>query len=192
MLLVFAAVQDVGAADRSQWVWSKSWTEMQLRKRFPGATVTCSAVGPATREAGYNAYAEFACGVVLAHGSPYVLVIKPRSKAAWTTLSIRKTALPTTKAEPAGVGSGTERTYRGTGKVNSIASESLDGSLIVLEDGSRWLVSPVARYATVLWRVGDRIAVLTGTEPGYRYQLIDARDGSSASASFLGSGQDER
>jgi hypothetical protein len=114
-------------------------------------------------------------------------VIKPRSKAAWTTLSIRKTALPTTAAAADTSASGVERTYRGTGKVHSIASESLDGSSIVLDDGSRWLVNPVARYATVLWHVADRIAVLTGNEPGYGYQLIDARDGSSAPARFLGS-----
>jgi hypothetical protein len=114
-------------------------------------------------------------------------VIKPRSRAAWTTLSIRKTALPTTTIEAAGAASGTKRTYRGTDKVHSIASESLDGSSIVLDDGSRWLVSPVGSYATVLWRVADRLTVLTGNVSGYPYQLIDVRDGSSAPARFLGS-----
>jgi hypothetical protein len=187
MLLTLLVVQVGAAADRSQWVWSKSWTELQLRKRFPGATVTCSAVGPPTREAGYNAYAELACGVALAHGSPYVLVIKPRSRAAWTTLSIRKTAIPTIAGEGAGAGSGAGQSYRGTDKVHSIASESLDGSLIVLDDGSRWLAAPVAQYATVLWHIADRIAVLKGNDPVYRYQLVDSRDGSSASARFLGS-----
>jgi len=188
MLLALAVAQvGVGSAtERSQWVWSKSWTEMQVRKRFPGATVTCSAVGPATRQTGYNAYVEFACGVTLAHGSPYVLVIKPRSRAAWTTLSIRKTALPTIGGET-GAPLGAKRAYRGTTKVHSIASESLDGSVIVLEDGSRWLVSPIGTYTTVLWRLTDRITALPGNDPGYPYQLVDARDGSSSSARFLGS-----
>jgi hypothetical protein len=185
MLLALSVVQVAAAADNSQWVWSKSWTEMQVQKRFPGATVTCSAVGPPSRQTGYNAYAEFACGVTLAHGSPYVLVIKPRSRAAWTTLSIRKTALPTIGGDTGNV-SGPARAYGGTAKVHSIASESLDGSLIVLEDGSRWLVSPIGSYTTVLWRLADRLTVLAGNDPGYRYQLVNARDGSSASARFLG------
>ena len=187
MLPALAVVQVGAATERSQWVWSKSWAELQLRKRFPGATVTCSAVGPPTRQTSYNAYIEFACGVALAHGSPYVLVIKPRSRAAWTTLSIRKTALPTTTSEAAGAVSGAKRTYRGTDKVHSIASESLDGSAIVLDDGSRWLVTPVGSYATVLWHLADRITVLTGNVSGYPYQLFDARDGSSAPARYLGS-----
>jgi hypothetical protein len=159
---------------------------MQVRKRFPGATVTCSAVGPATRQTGYNAYTEFACGVTLAHGSPYVLVIKPRSRAAWTTLSIRMTALPTIGGET-GAPVGSKRAYRGTTTVHSIASESLDGSVIVLEDSSRWLVNPLGTYTTVLWRLADRITVLPGNDPGYPYQLVNARDGSSSSARFLGS-----
>jgi hypothetical protein len=100
-------------------------------------------------------------------------------------LSIRKTALPTMEAE-ANLPSGAERTYRGVAKVHSIASESLDGSVIVLEDGSRWLVSPIGTYTTVLWRLADQLTVLSGNDPGYPYQLIDARDGSSSSARFLG------
>jgi hypothetical protein len=186
ILLALATVQAGGATDRSQWVWSKSWTETQLQKRFPGATVTCTAVGPATREKGYNTYAEFACAVALAHGTPYVLVIKPRSRAAWTTLSIRQTALPTTAAAVVRA-SGPERAYKGTARVHAIASESLDGSSIVLDDGSRWLVSPVSQYTTVLWRNADRITILAANVPGYPYQLLNARDGSSASARFLGS-----
>src|SRR5262249_8251691 len=109
------------------------------------------------------------------------------SRAAWTTLSIRKTALPTTPGAEVGAAGSAERTYRGTAKVHTIASESLDGSLIVLDDGSRWLVSPVAQYTTVLWRGADNIAVLTGNDLGYRYQLLDSRDGSAAPARFLGS-----
>jgi hypothetical protein len=187
MLVTLAFVGVGAAADRSQWVWSKSWTVLQVQKRFPGATVTCSPVGPGTRQKGYNAYTEFACGVVLAHGAPYVLVIKPRSRAAWTTLSIRKTALPTTSAVAAGAASDAKRTYGGAARVHAIASESLDGSQVVLDDGSRWLVSPVGAYTTVLWHVADRITVLTGNFPGYPYQLLNARDGSSAPARFLGS-----
>jgi hypothetical protein len=188
MLVSLAVVQVGAAAGPSQWVWSKSWTEMQFRKRFPGATVTCSAVGPASRVSNYNAYSEFACGVTLARGSPYLLVIRPRSRAAWTVLSIRKTALPMTAAEMggSGPGSGAGGVYRGTAKVHSIESESLDGSLLVLDDGSRWLVNPVGSYTTVLWRIGDRLVILKGNDPVYRYQLVDARDNSTALARFLG------
>jgi hypothetical protein len=102
-------------------------------------------------------------------------------------LSIRKTALPTTTTEAAGAVSGAKRPYGGAAKVHAIASESLDGSTIVLDDGSRWLVSPAGSYTTVLWHVADKITVLTGNAPGYPYQLLNARDGSSAAARFLGS-----
>lgn len=186
VLLLLAAAPAGAAADGYQWVWSKSWTEAQLRKHFPGATTTCSPVGPPTREAGYNAYAEFACGVAMTNGATYVLVIKPRSKAAWNLLSIEKTTPASTgTAAPGRIGGG-GRAYPHAASAHRITFESLDGSLITLEDRSKWLVSPLARYQTVLWHVADGIAVLHGSEKGYPYQLVDTRDGSAASARFLG------
>jgi len=185
VLVGLAVAQAGGAAGRNQWVWSKSWAESQLRKHFPGASASCSPVGPPTHEAGYNVYAEFACGVGLSHGVSYVLVIKPRSKAAWNVLRIEKTPIPsTTGTAPRTNAHG--RAYTGTSSAHRITAASLDGSTITLEDGSRWLISPLAEYVTVLWHVKDGIAVTHGSDPGYPYQLVDARDGSAASARFLG------
>lgn len=185
-LLVLAVAQAGHAADRYQWVWSKSWAESQVRKHFPGATTSCSPVGPPTREAGYNAYAEFACGVALANRETYVLVIKPRSKAAWNVLSIEKTPLPSTAtaAPPAHAHAGL--VYPGTTSTHRITARSLDGSLITLQDGSKWLISPLARYETVLWLVKDAVSVVHGSDKTYPYQLVDARTGTSAAARFLG------
>jgi hypothetical protein len=171
-------------ADR-QWVWSKSWTESQLQKHFPGATTSCSPVGPPTHEAGYNVYAEFACAIGLPHGAGYVLVIKPRSKAAWNVLQIEKTPLPKTGGTaPHTTGGG--RTYTGTSSEHRITYKSLDGSQITLADGSRWLVSPLTEYTTVLWHLKDGVTVSHAGAPGYPYQLVDTRAGSQASARFLG------
>jgi hypothetical protein len=191
-LLLLAAADIAAAANRPQWVWSRSWAERQMRKHFPGTTALCDPVGPRIHEVGYNAYAEFACTVTLSNGADYVLVIKPRSKAAWTTLSIEKvSSLPSTRgavtvgSSAAGNVSG-RAAYVHTGSTHQIVDKSLDGSLLTLQDGSKWLISPVAQYETVLWLVTDHVAVLKGTDPTYPYRLIDTRDGSSASARYLG------
>lgn len=163
-----------------------------MRKHFSGTTALCDPVGPRTHEAGYNAYAEFACVVTLSDGTDYVLVIKPRSRAAWTTLSIKKvSSLPSTRAtvtagSPAAGGvSGGAACVR-TGSTHQIIDKSLNGSVLILQDGSKWLVSPVAQYETVLWLVTDDVAVLEATDPAFPCQLVDTRNGSSASARYLG------
>jgi hypothetical protein len=189
VLLLLAAADIAAAANRPQWVWPKSWAESQVRKHFPGTTPLCAPVGPGTHEVGYNAYAEFACAVTLSGGADYVLVIRPRGKAAWTTLSIEKVAsLPTTRGgvHPAAGGVSGRPAGIHTGATRQIVDRSLDGSFLTLRDGSKWLISPVAQYETVLWHVTDDVAVLKGTDPAYPYQLVDTRAGSSASARYLG------
>jgi hypothetical protein len=185
-LIAFWVAHAGAGADLNQWVWSKSWTESQLQKHFPGATTSCSPVGPPTHEAGYNVYAEFACSIGLPRGAGYVLVIKPRSKAAWNVLSIEKTALPSTSIAAPQADARVGGAYSGTTSTHRITAKSLDGSLITLADGSKWLVTPVDRYATVLWLVKDAVTVVRGSDKGYPYQLLDTRAGTSASARFLG------
>ena len=159
-----------------------------MRKHFPGTTTLCDPVGPRTGEVGYNAYAEFACAVTLSSGADYVLVIKPRSRAAWTTLSIKKvSSLPSPQsAMTPAAGNAGGAAYVRTGSAQEIIDKSLNGSLLTLQDGSTWLISPIAQYDTVLWLVTDGVAILRGTDPTYPYQLINARLGSSASARYLG------
>ena len=67
---------------------------------FPRHDAALRSSRTGTHEVGYNAYAEFACAVTLSGGADYVLVIRPRGKAAWTTLSIEKvSSLPTTRGD---------------------------------------------------------------------------------------------
>lgn len=67
--------------------------------------------------------------------------------------------------------------------------KSFDGSVITLEDGSRWLVSLITRYEDSTWLLTDDITVLwPSDDPTYDYQLIDTNDGSSVDAMFLGYG----
>jgi hypothetical protein len=188
VFLLLASAEVGTAANPSQWVWPKSWAETQVRKHFPGTAAVCDPVGPRTVEAGYNAYAEFVCAVPLSSGADYLLVIKPRSRAAWTTLSIKKvSSLPSTRgaiAPAAGGASGAA--YVRTGSTQRIIDKSLDGSRLTLQDGSAWLISPIGQYESVLWLVTDDVAILKGTDPTYPYQLVDARVGRAASARYLG------
>jgi hypothetical protein len=173
------------AATRTQWVWPKSWAEKQLLKQFPATTTVCDPVGPPTRESGYNAYAVLACSVTLSGGAYYVLVIKPRSKAAWTTLSIERFARqPDAGAVPASGGATSGSSRPKVPSSHRLTAKSLDGSQLTFDDGSRWLVSPIGQLHTVLWHANDEIAVTQGTERGYPYQLVDTSNGSSAPARF--------
>jgi hypothetical protein len=185
--LAALASASIGAAAGSQWVWPKSWAESQLLKKFPGTTTVCDPVGPPSRTHGYNTYAEFACVVTLSGKSSYVLVIKPRSRAAWTTLRIRKTSSPSSSGiRPVTGGAAARASRPELGSSHTLAETSLDGSHLTLDDGSRWLTSPIGEYQTVLWAVDDAIAVLKGATPGYGYQLVDAQNGTSVPARFLG------
>jgi hypothetical protein len=177
--LVLSSTGGAAASGPSQWIWPKSWAESQLVKKFPGTTPLCAPVGPPSRERGFNGYSEFACVVTLSARSSYVFVIKPRSKAAWTTLRIEKPS-------PQAAGTRTGHTSGAViGSSQPLASKTLDGSRLSLADGSSWLVSPAGEYATVLWRSNDQITVLQGATPGYGYQLVDTSAGSAAPARLL-------
>jgi hypothetical protein len=63
-----------------------------------------------------------------------------------------------------------------------------DGSVIKLEDGSIWLVSPLDVATTGIWLELTDITVTHSGEPGYPYRLIDTDDHETASARFLRSG----
>jgi hypothetical protein len=189
VLLLLSAAGIAAAANRPQWIWPKLWAESQLRKHFPGTTPFCDPVGPPTHEVGYNGYAEFACAVTLSGGAHYVLVIKPRGRVAWTTLSIEKvSSLPSSRGavSPAAAGASRRAPAVSTRSTHRLIDKSLDGSSLTLQDGSKWLVSPVSQYETVLWLLTDDVAVLEGADPSYPYQLVDTRAGSSASARYLG------
>jgi hypothetical protein len=77
-------------------------------------------------------------------------------------------------------------TYTGGSGGHWIIDESLDGSVITLEDGSKWLVSPLDRYQDVTWLVTDNIVITMSYDPYYPYELTDTDDGSSVNARFLG------
>lgn len=76
-------------ASRSGWAWPKAWAEYQIEKKFPGAVVVCQPRGAAQPEKGVNYYPEFVCGIAIGNGKTYLLDIRPRSRAAWTTVAIR-------------------------------------------------------------------------------------------------------
>jgi len=173
-------------ASGSQWVWPKSWAVSQLLKKFPGTTTVCDPVGPPTRERGYNAYAEFACVVGLSSSRSYVLVIKPRSRAAWTTLKIEKTSSPPSGGTPpARPGATTHAPWSVVGSSHRLADASLDGSRLTLDDGTTWLVSPPGQHETVLWSWNDPVVVLKGGTPGYPYPVLDTARGSSVVSRLL-------
>ena len=77
-----SAAAPVGSA------WSKAWAEHQLRKHFHADSVVCLPLGPAVPQNGSRAFKEFVCVLVISDGSRYTIHLKPRSRSAWTTLSI--------------------------------------------------------------------------------------------------------
>jgi hypothetical protein len=66
-----------------------------------------------------------------------------------------------------------------------IDSISDDGSVITLEDGSVWLVSPVDTVDTSIWLDVDNITVAHSHDPLYPYLLINTDEGETAHARFL-------
>jgi hypothetical protein len=88
-----AALQPAPAAHAvapASAAWTKTWAEQQLRSHFEATTVACLPLGAATRANGSNAFREFVCGLVLADGSRVSIHLKPRSRTAWTTVSLKR------------------------------------------------------------------------------------------------------
>ena len=59
------------------------------------------------------------------------------------------------------------------------------GSLIKLEDGSLWLISPIDRVDTSIWLVTEAITVIVGDNPVYPYKLINTDTEEVAEAKLL-------
>jgi hypothetical protein len=64
---------------------------------------------------------------------------------------------------------------------------SSNGSVITLEDGSTWLVSPLDTVTTSIWLTVDSIKVARSRDPGYPYLLINTDEGETAAARFVAS-----
>jgi hypothetical protein len=75
--------------------------------------------------------------------------------------------------------------YPGLGAGHWVSDVSGDASVVRLEDGSLWLVSPASRGATAAWPGLAHITVRAGTDPSYGYRLLNTDDGKTADARFL-------
>jgi hypothetical protein len=64
---------------------------------------------------------------------------------------------------------------------------SSNGSMISLEDGSTWLVSPLDTVTTSIWLSVDSIKVARSHDPEYPYLLINTDEGETAAARFIAS-----
>jgi hypothetical protein len=78
------------AASPASVAWTRTWTERQLRLHFDATTVACLPLGAAARANGSSAYREFVCGLVLADGTRLTIHLKPRTRTAWTTVSMKR------------------------------------------------------------------------------------------------------
>lgn len=61
-----------------------------------------------------------------------------------------------------------------------IQDKSDDGSVIILEDGSKWLISTVDRVDTALWLITDNITICP--DEGY---IINTDDAEKADATLI-------
>ena len=93
------------AAAPSAVAWTKTWAERQLRIHFEATTVACLPLGSATRTNGPSAFKDFVCGLVLADGTRLTIHLRPRTRTAWSTVSVKR--LPP-KPTPDGKGGGND------------------------------------------------------------------------------------
>lgn len=77
--------------------------------------------------------------------------------------------------------------YVGTGVGHWLTDKTDDGSVLILEDGSRWSVSALDQIDTSLWLVTDNITVIEQSGP-YPYRLVNTDESETADAQFLGYG----
>jgi hypothetical protein len=70
--------------------WTKTWAERQLRLHFDATTVACLPLGTATHANGSSSFKEFVCGLVLPDGTRMTIHLRPRSRTAWTTVSVKR------------------------------------------------------------------------------------------------------
>lgn len=91
------------AAAPATVAWTKAWAERQLRLHFDATTVACLPLGTATRANGSSAFKNFVCGLVLADGTRLTIHLKPRTRTAWTTVSMNRLG-PSPKTKNGGGG----------------------------------------------------------------------------------------
>jgi len=68
-----------------------------------------------------------------------------------------------------------------------ISDKSENGTLILLEDGTVWVVTPTDQVKTSIWLVVDRIAIFKSpSTPAYPYLLVNEREEEQVHAKYLG------
>jgi len=75
--------------------------------------------------------------------------------------------------------------YRGGAKGHWIKKIIARGSMVQLEDGSIWQISPLSKVDAILWLVTEKIVVIRSENPLYPYKLINADGQSSAEAKLV-------
>jgi hypothetical protein len=173
---------NTATAGAQPWAWTKKQAEYRVSGNGnPYIIAVCNGVGAPYRRGGINYYYRLACVTQFHDGSQYYETIKPVSGTRYRMLTIKKL-----RGATGGSGGGSGSVYVATGDGHWITDKSLDGSVVTLEDGSRWLVSPIDRYNDATWLVVDNVTVIDGSDPSYPYQLIDTDDTSTVDARFLG------
>jgi hypothetical protein len=176
-LIVLCSLAAASTAAANPWVWTKKQAEYNVRKGNLLIASACSGIGAPYRQHGLNYYYRFNCVEQFPDGSQYDLVIKPIGAKAYRTQSVTKL-----RGATGGVG----QVYPGIGSGHWISNKTLDGSVITLEDGSKWLVSPVERYEVVIWLVVDDVTVLDGSDVFYPYRLVNTDESEVVDAKFIG------
>ncbi len=66
--------------------------------------------------------------------------------------------------------------------------ENIDGTYIILEDGSLWQIDHLDKIDAMLWLPASNITVIESTSGslGYNYLLINMDDGEKAHAKYMG------
>ena len=76
--------------------------------------------------------------------------------------------------------------YRGGANGHWIKKVIERGSMVQLEDGSIWQISPLSKVDSILWLVTEQIVVTRSDNPLYPYKLINTDGKSSAEAKLIG------
>jgi len=79
-------------------------------------------------------------------------------------------------------------TYRNTGQKLSIEEKTDDGTILILEDDSIWLVESPDRVDSGIWLATDDVIVSRSKSgvAGYDYQILNLDDKESVRAKFFG------
>ncbi|SRR6266480_5013865 len=77
--------------------------------------------------------------------------------------------------------------YAGATEGHWVKSKIDGGSIIQLEDGSMWQISPIDKIETTLWLPTEGITIIESKNPMFPYKLINGDGKSSAEAKFISS-----